>query len=572
MQREFSSSSGVGLIDSHLVAATRLILAISALLIIDYPSVPHFGGSGSRTGVMLYLAYSAAIYLVVVARRNRPQRSVPMWSCWADIGWFTLMLAVSGGANSIFFFAFFFSISLASFEWGFGAGLLATVVSTLSFITVGLATGLEQSNLELRRFLMQLVYLLVLGYLIAHWGGLKVKSLRRITLLNEITTTSPPRLGVDHLISSTIEQLRAFYDADTALLVVADSETSEYRLHRVKRSNSATPAQAEPIPLEMLQVMLTLPAEYAVVYCEGFMRRRRLDYAYDLIKQEAVVGIGQTSKTLTAFLDAKSFITGPLRNGNQMLGRLYLTSQRRRAFDVSDVHFLLQTIDQVMPIVASIRLVDRLAAEAAEEERRRIARDIHDSIIQPYIGLQMGLVGIRRKLAGAQDPQTGIEQAQEVVSDAVADTDRLIEMTSDGISDLRGYVHGLREAGGDEDSLMPSVRRFASRFSQATNILVQVRADTDIRLNDRLATEIFQMVVEGLSNIRRHTESARAFIGLDCSDNHLRLRIENDGSKGAVPTPFTPLSISERAQSLGGRASVEIFGDMGTSVIVEIPV
>jgi len=49
------------------------------------------------------------------------------------------------------------------------------------------------------------------------------------------------------------------------------------------------------------------------------------------------------------------------------------------------------------------------------------------------------------------------------------------------------------------------------------------------------------------------------------------LRVENDGTRGKVPKPFTPRSIAERAKALGGRAYVETFGDTGTSVIVEIP-
>src|SRR4030095_4996489 len=102
---------------------------------------------------------------------------------------------------------------------------------------------------------------------------------------------------------------------------------------------------------------------------------------------------------LTSLLDAKSLVTVPLRHRNQTIGRLYLTAQRRRAFDITDVEFLIQVTDYLMPVIDSIRLVDRLAAEAAEEERKRIARDIHDSIIQPYIGLQMGLAGLRGKLA-----------------------------------------------------------------------------------------------------------------------------------------------------------------------------
>lgn len=558
-----------GLIDSHLVAATRLILAISALFIID-SSATGIDDARTRAVVALYLAYSGVIYLLLAVRK-RFHQAIPIWWCWADFGWVTVLVALAGGSSSIFFFAFVFVILIASFGWGLRAGFAATAASIISFITVSLATASEKSNLDLRSLVLRPVYLLVLGYLIAHWGGLKIKSIRRKKLLSDLTTGSPPRLGVDHLIDSTIEQLRAFYDAETALIVVADPVTSEYSLHRVKRSNGAASSQAEAIPPEMLEVVLTLPSDCALVYCEGFHGRRRLDYAYDLTKSKTIGRVAHT-KPLTALLDAQSLITVPLRHHDKTLGRLYLTSQRRRDFEISDVHFLIQVTDHIVPVINSIRLVDRLAAEAAEEERRRIARDIHDSIIQPYIGLQMGLFGIRRKLSGAQGPQTAIDHAQEVIGDAAADTDRLIEMTGDGISDLRGYVKALRDAGAAEDSLLPAVRRFASRFSQATNILVQVRADTDIHLDDRLATEIFQMVVEGLSNIRRHSQSARAFVGLDYSGNRLRLRIENDGTKGAVPTPFTPRSIAERAQSLGGRAYVEIFGDLGTSVIVEIPV
>jgi signal transduction histidine kinase len=132
-------------------------------------------------------------------------------------------------------------------------------------------------------------------------------------------------------------------------------------------------------------------------------------------------------------------------------------------------------------------------------------------------------------------------------------------------------VHGLRDAGESEGGLTSSVRRFASKFTQATNIVVQVRADGDIDLDDRLAAEMFQIIVEGLSNIRRHTQSARACIGMECSDSRLTVRIENDGTRGSVPKPFKPQSIAERAESLSGRAYVESFGDMGTSVIVEIP-
>lgn len=560
-----------GLLDTHLIAATRLILAVSAVLILDHTSIPQLNSDATRLVLVLYIAYSAALYLLT-ARRIRHKQAIPPWSYWADIGWYTLLLALSGGAHSIFFFGFFFAILVASFEWGFTSGLLATVISAVLFVTVGLVTANDGSNFELHRFLVRLLYLFVLGYLMAHWGGLKVTLNRRLKLLREIATVTSARMGVDPLIDSTIDRLRTFYDVDTYLLILADSGAADYRLHRVKRYNSAAPRDARPIPEEMAEVLLGLPAEHAVISREGLRGWRRLDHIYDVTKHESVANVGDTRSTLATLLDAKSLVTVPLRHHNQTVGRLYLTSERRRAFNTSDVQFLIQVADYLMPVIDSIRLVDRLAAEAAEEERKRIARDIHDSIIQPYIGLQMGLAGVRQKLTGdGIDLSSDRNNLLEVIRDAAADTDHLIDMTGEGINDLRRYVHGLRDAGESEGGLISSVRRFASKFTQATDIVVQVRADGDIRVDDRLASEMFQIIVEGLSNIRRHTQSERALIDIERSDSRLILRIENDGTRGSTPPPFKPRSITERALSLGGRAYVEAFGDMGTSVIVEIP-
>ncbi|MFY9556812.1 MAG: histidine kinase [Blastocatellia bacterium] len=573
MYRRSSSVTGLGagLIDGHLIAATRLILAISGALIVDYASMPNFNSAATRMVLVLYIAYSACLYLFA-ARKNRFQQSISKWAYWTDIGWFALLLSLSGGANSIFFFGFLFAILVASFERGFASGLLATLVSASLFISVSLVTAANAPRFELYRFLVRLVYLVVLGYLMAHWGGLKTKLNRQMSLLKKISTVSPARLSVKHLIAGTLEQLREFCDADSCLLILSDPEMSGYSLHRVKRNNSTAATDAEPIPAEMVEVLLGLPPEQAVVSSEGLSGWQRLDYRYDVKKNEPVSKGREASKVLVSFLDAKSFITVPLNHHTHTVGRLYLTAQRRRAFYPSDVAFLIQLTEQLIPVIDNIRLVDRLASEAADEERQRIARDIHDSIIQPYIGLQMGLVGVRQRLSlETINMNGGDNRLVDTINDAAADTDRLIEMTAGAIEDLRGYVQGLQHADKSEGSLLPAVRRFAARFTQATHIAVQVRADTDIHVDHQLETEIFQMIVEGLSNIRRHTQSERAFIGLEDTDGCLTLRIENDVLQGSVPKPFSPRSISERAEALGGRAYVETFGDLGTSVIIELP-
>ena len=256
-------------------------------------------------------------------------------------------------------------------------------------------------------------------------------------------------------------------------------------------------------------------------------------------------------------LDAGAFVAVPLRYQQMVTGRLYLTATRQDTFDDSDVDFLLQVINHFTPVIENIRLVDRLASDAAEVERQRIAHDIHDSVIQPYIGLQIGLTAIIQKLEAGD-------------TNAIGDIQRLNEQIAAVVGNLRSYMHGLTSSREHENILVPSVRRFAATFAETTGIAVQMDADGDMRLNDRLSAEVFQMVTEGLSNIRRHTHAMQARIVLAHRDNYVVLKIEDQAINGSAPPPFTPRSITERATTLGGRVRVDQH-ENGSAVIVEIP-
>ncbi len=315
----------------------------------------------------------------------------------------------------------------------------------------------------------------------------------------------------------------------------------------------------------MARLLLALPATQAQVsgsVCRvwGWLSAVRRVQAYDILSGER---LPDPLQEISELLAAEAYITVPVRYRGETVGRLYLTAACRYSFEASDVDFLLQVLEHTMPTIDNIRLVDRLASDAAEAERRRIARDLHDSVIQPYIGLQMGLVAIQKKLA--------------THSDAVpADVERLLALTNAGIADLRHYTGELQENGAHDSGLLPggllpAVQRFAKKFAEATGIVVHVEAETALPVHDRLAAEVFQMVAEGLSNVRRHTRSAQATVTLCCQDDHLRLRIANDVATGTAPTPFTPRSITERATALGGGAHVEWPEHGGTVIVVDIP-
>src|SRR5215468_4794022 len=174
----------------------------------------------------------------------------------------------------------------------------------------------------------------------------------------------------------------------------------------------------------------------------------------------------------------------------------------------------------------------------------------------------MGLVAIQKKLA-TQSPAVP------------EDVEHLLALTTAGIADLRHYMGELREPGARDSGLLPggllpAVQRFTKKFAEATGIAVQVEAPPALPVQDRLAAEVFQMVAEGLSNVRRHTRSGQARVTLVCAHDHLCLSIANDTAPGTVPTSFTPRSITERATALGGYAHVAWPEHGGTVVVVDI--
>jgi signal transduction histidine kinase len=218
----------------------------------------------------------------------------------------------------------------------------------------------------------------------------------------------------------------------------------------------------------------------------------------------------------------------------------------------------------------NIRLIDNLASDAAEQERRRIAHDIHDSVIQPYLGLQFGLAALDQKLEAGN---TGIR----------ANVQELLELTNHELAELRRFVWGLKANEERMDVLLPAIERFAERFSLVTGIKVEVQAHGKVKVNDRLAAELFQIVAEGLSNVRRHAFCRDARVEISCKDTSLLLQIKNSRPRSG-PNPdaergegqdgirvFRPHSIAERAASLGGDTHVFVDEKDYTVVSVGIP-
>jgi signal transduction histidine kinase len=548
-------------VDSRLVCLMRLVLSFTALAVIYVdPSEPDRFVAATYAALALYFFYSAALYLLT------SRRGAPVWEGvipWVDVASYLVIVSLSSGTSSIFFFFFFFAILVASFQQGFRSGLSVVVASAVLFTLVGYIWAPPEPHFEWNRFLLRPIYLLVLGYMMAYWGGSEIRLKRELNLLREVSGLANPRFGLTHTLDTVMRRLRAFYDAESCLLVWAETPAAGHYLLTSVRGAGEQPAHVERIPAELAGLLRSLPEDVLVVYngrrtVRYFGRRLRETVPFT---SESSWGAGGRAEVaaLAARLEAKSFITVPAYFRNSIVGRLYLTG-RRGAFSDPDVEFLEQLVMQIAPVLDNIRLLERLASNAAEQERQRLARDIHDSVIQPYLGLQYRLAAIRNKLASG-------------AADISEDVERLFESTAAEIDGLRGFVRGLKDSDGRRADLAAAVRRFAAQFGEDYDIDVRVECAGSLNVNDRLAAEVIRFVHEGLSNVRKHTSATQVTLSLGCGERDCFIRIENDGvAKGPEsPHAFTPRSLTERARELGGRVRVEAAGAGRTAVTVEIP-
>jgi signal transduction histidine kinase len=553
-------------IDLRLIAGMRVVLATSALLVLLIESMEaRTWATPVHLTLMLYSLYGLLVYHLSV-RRNPivAHRYIP----WLDLLWYLPLVILTSSTNGVFYYFFFFSIIVASFSRGLTEGLKLTLASAVLCTIVGVLTVPDVKIVAFNRLLLAPIGLLIFGYIIARWGGYHTELKNRLQVLKDVTVFSNPRFGIDRTIKAILESVRDFYDAEACVLVVpgkpADAES--YQMYRVARGIHPSRSAPPEIGAEAAAQFLSPSLELAVIYRKNNSSHARMFDVKNRVFSEAPNGTGDK---LAGLLDAQRYLSVPVYYRHQAVGRLYVIDGPAKV-DGADMEFMLQLMDHVTPVMENIRLIDNLASDAAETERRRIAHDIHDSVIQPYLGIQFGLSALDQKL----------EAGDVAIRDNVQE---LLELTKHELAELRRFVWGLKAGDERMDVLLPAIERFAERFSLVTGITVDVEAHGKVKVNDRLAAELFQIVAEGLSNVRRHAFCRDARVEISCKETSLLLQIKNsrprmggnveteradghDGSRG-----FRPHSIAERAAALGGETQVFVDEKDYTVVSVGIP-
>ncbi|ATQ73891.1 histidine kinase [Massilia violaceinigra] len=534
---------------SQLVARIRLVLTVSAVLV---AVLDHAGPDRINVTALLvlsvYAALCAAVYLF-------PQCQ-PRWTRGKlrhrlDVAVSAAVVAAVGPAEIFPLVFLLFAIVVASLRYGLAEGVRVTIATVLLYYVAAIIT---LPDVTPARLLLRAVVLLAFGRVIAQLGEMHILAARRQALLRELSQVANPRFGIDRSMTAALERVRAFFTADSCLLLLGDHDSGGHALRTV-RAHGPTVAPADPIDPALARALLPEPPTQVLLFTRAWRCWRAFggcalghDSAWaphDPARLEEVADL----------LGTTSFISAPVSFGRGK-GRIYVAT-RLRHLGRGDALFLARIAEQGLRAIDRIDLLDRIASDAAGLERKKIALDLHDTAIQSYIGLQLGLVALCRKA--------------EPSNPLAPDLDKLVTMAAEVIAQLRDEAQRACGAAPADDAIfLAALRRQAARAMATYGVEIRIDVGANVTLGDRLGAEVLQIVREGISNVCRHTDATTATVALRCSGAMLHIEIVN-AHRGNAPPIFQPRSLSERASALGGAASVRQGGANDTIVTVEIP-
>jgi signal transduction histidine kinase len=263
-------------------------------------------------------------------------------------------------------------------------------------------------------------------------------------------------------------------------------------------------------------------------------------------------------------------LVAPLQRGRETIGLLAVGSRVARSFDVDDVETLASLADQAAIAIEHARLQDRLRELAVESERERIAREMHDGLAQVLGYVSTKSQAVEELLAAGR-----LDAARAQMAELGAAARSLYV-------DVREAILGLRSPISPGIGLVGAIEDYAARFADAAKVGVSVVATAaarDTRLRPAAEADVFRIVQESLTNVRKHAGAMRVVIRVEREREDLHLQITDDG-RGFAATPdaggdwphYGQAAMRERAAAIGGRIAWSNGVDGGGVVTLDVPI
>ena len=256
----------------------------------------------------------------------------------------------------------------------------------------------------------------------------------------------------------------------------------------------------------------------------------------------------------------------PLSSGGEIIGYMTLRSKSEAGYTSNDLHMAQRIAEQITPAIKNAQLLTQIRGAAAQEERTRISREIHDSVAQGLSGLLWQIDEIEDSIKTDPDEALGlIEKARHAATSSLLDT--------------RRAVWGLRpgELGGR--GLPDALRRETERIALEGQLKWEFNSTGKlVELMPHLELALLRVGQEAVYNTVRHADANAITMALKWSAHFVELVITDDGvgfdveeASGATDSAHGLHAMKERAQENGASLEIRSTPGTGTTVTMKVP-
>jgi len=263
-------------------------------------------------------------------------------------------------------------------------------------------------------------------------------------------------------------------------------------------------------------------------------------------------------------------LVAPLQRGADTIGLLAVGARTVRNFGVDDVETLASLANQAAIAIENARLQRELRDVAVRDERERIARELHDGLAQVLGYVNTKSQAVEELLAGGR------------VVDARAQLEQLAAAARSLYVDVRETILGLRGPIPAAEGLVDALSSYATRFAEASKLAVVFEASDAaraVRASDEVEAQLFRIVQEALTNVRKHAAARRVAVVVDIAGDSLLVDVADDGrgfdgsQSGAGDWPrYGLITMRERAAAVGGTIDWSSRPGEGTRLRVTAPI
>ncbi|HZR70657.1 MAG TPA: PAS domain-containing sensor histidine kinase [Burkholderiales bacterium] len=277
---------------------------------------------------------------------------------------------------------------------------------------------------------------------------------------------------------------------------------------------------------------------------------------------------GETG-TSSRRMGALRIVTGLRRNGEEFpidasISQISESGARFYTVILRDVTERVRGEEALKRSREELRELAQAANSVREQEKSRIARELHDELAQALTALKMDVNWIAERAGGGNDVlEEKLAAMQSMLDDTVAATRRIS-------ADLRPLML-------DDLGLVPAVEWLAQGFTERSGVACELKVDeAQLDLGEPHASAVFRILQESLTNVAKHAQASRVEMALVREDGAVTLSVSDNGrgfspQDPRKPSSFGLMGLRERAYALGGEVRIDSAPGRGTRIDVRIP-